>query len=386
MDGRTREYLSGRFGDYYRSATLSLPPEAERREWGHIPFTGGEGTTMVRHQSLLDLGDVPDFLARTGPRHTYFSAAAYDDPGAASMSEKGWDGADLVFDLDADHLPGVDEAAADYAEMLAACKEALQNLLDLLRTDFGFEELEVVFSGGRGYHVHVRDPGLRDLDSEARREIVDYVRAIDVDADDLVRTVAVDGTTRRQLCTDGGWGARVHDRLVSSVAELREMNEPAALDRLQELDGIGDGRAETILGAVTRNPEAVRAGNVEVGGPGLRRLLDALATETFRAETAPIDEPVTTDLRRLIRLPGSIHGGSGLVVRPIEPEAVADFEPLVDAVPERFRGRRIMVNVTEPGPVPVGADSFTVGEGLESVPEFAGVFLMARGRAEKAPE
>ena len=386
MDGRTREYLSGRFGDYYRSATLSLPPETERREWGHIPFTGGEGTTMIRHQSLLDLGDVADFLARTGPRHAYFSAAAYDDPGAGTMSEKGWGGADLVFDLDADHLPGVDEDGAAYAEMLAACKEALGNLLDLLRDDFGFERLRIVFSGGRGYHVHVRDPGVRELDSQARREIVDYVRAIDVDADDLVTTVSVEGTTRRQLRTDGGWGARVHDRLVSYVDALRETEESTAHDRLQELDGVGEGRAETVLGAVSRNPDAVRAGNVEVGGPGLRKLLDALATETFRAETAPIDEPVTTDLRRLIRLPGSLHGGSGLVVEPIDPDDVADFEPLVDAVPERFRGRRIMIDVTEPGPVPVGADSFTIGEGLKSVPEFAGVFLMARGRAEKAPE
>src|SRR6056297_762462 len=159
MDERTREYLRGRFADYYRAAEIAPPPAANEREWGHIPWTPGAGTTMVRHQSQLDLGDIGGFLTRTAPRHVYFSAARYDDPGASTMAAKGWRGADLIFDLDADHLPGVDEAEASYAEMLEACKDALQRLLDLLREDFGFtdDELLVVFSGGRGYHVHVRN-------------------------------------------------------------------------------------------------------------------------------------------------------------------------------------------------------------------------------------
>jgi DNA primase small subunit len=105
MEERTREYLEGRFGDYYRSADLAAPPAAAEREWGHIPWTSS-GTTMIRHQSLLDLGDLGGFLSREAPRHVYFSAARYGDPGAGTMDAKGWRGADLVFDLDADHLPG----------------------------------------------------------------------------------------------------------------------------------------------------------------------------------------------------------------------------------------------------------------------------------------
>ena len=395
MDARTRTYLKGRFGDYYASADPMLPPAPDAREWGHIPFTEGEGTTMVRHQSLLDMGgdarSVGEFLTREAPRHAYFSAARYDDPGRSDMNEKGWRGADLVFDLDADHLPGVDEEAASYAEMLAACKDALERLLDLLEDDFGYDasELLVVFSGGRGYHVHVRDPDVRDLDSAARREVVDYVRAIDLDADDLIRTVQHGGTTRRELAAEGGWGRRVHRALVEFTDELREMDEDDAMARLMELDGIGEGRATTILGALERNPDAVREGNVEVGGPGLRRLVRALAARVVAAQTAPIDEPVTTDVRRLIRLPRTLHGGSGLVVTPIPREEVSEFDPLVDAVPERFRDQRIAVDVRDPGPVDVGGpDGGTtkVEEGVQSVEEYVGVFLMARGRAEKAAE
>jgi len=385
MDGRTREYLRGRFSDYYRRADLTLPPAADDREWGHIPWTAG-GTTMVRHQSLLSMGDLGGFLVDEAPQHVYFSTAYWDDPGAPTMEEKGWRGADLVFDLDADHLPGIDPEATAYADMLAACKEALLDLLDLLEDDFDFRDPEVVFSGGRGYHVHVRDPAVRDLDGEARREIVDYLRAADLDPDDLIETRATGPTTRRVLRTEGGWGRRVHRRLVAFVEEIRDLDEDEALERLQELEGIGEGRATTLLGAFERTPGAIREGNVEAGGPGVRLLVRALGEETFAAESAPIDEPVTTDTRRLIRFPGSLHGGTGLVVRRLDRDAVADFDPLDDAVPERFRGRDIRIEVTDPGEVSVDGDTFTLRAGEQTVRESVGVFLMARGRAEKLPE
>jgi len=38
------------------------------------------------------------------------------------------------------------------------------------------------------------------------------------------------------------------------------MDAEDARERLMELDGIGEGRAETILGAFDRNPTAVRGG------------------------------------------------------------------------------------------------------------------------------
>ena len=385
MEARTRAYLEGRFGDYYRRADVSLPPASARREWGYIPWSAG-GTTMVRHQSILDLGEVSDFLARTAPRHVYFSSARFDDPGAGTMEEKGWRSADLVFDLDADHLPGVDPETTSYADMLAACKEDLLKLLDFLEDDFDFRETQVVFSGGRGYHVHVRDESVRGLDSEARREIVDYVRAIDLDVDGLVGTESNRGTTRRVLRRRGGWGARVHERLLTLAADLREMDEASALERLQELRGIGEGRAKTILGQIHGNFDAIREGNVEAGGPGTRILVDALAREAVAEETAPIDEPVTTDTKRLIRLPGSLHGGSSLRVKALDRDDVADFEPLEDAVVDRFRGRDIAVRVTEPGPVEFDGDSFTLSDGDQSLEECLGVFLMARGRAEKVKE
>ncbi len=383
MDDRTRNYLRERFGDYYRTNAVDLPPAANEREWGHIPWTPGTGTTMVRHQSQLDLGDVDDFLARTAPRHAYFSAARYTDPSASTMSQKGWRGADLVFDLDADHLPGVDPTEATYAEMLSTCKDALLRLLRFIEEDFAFEDVEIVFSGGRGYHVHVRDRDIQELDSDARREIVDYVLAEELDTDNLIRTVSAGGTTRRVLRTEGGWGRRVHEELMGVIEELDALGETAALERLTEIKGIGEGRAETILGAIEANREAIENGNMEAGGPGIRLLVGTLAERVAAADSAPIDEPVTTDTHRLIRLPKTLHGGSGLVVTPLERDEVVDFNPLQDAIPDRFRGQEIEIELDEPHRIELDGDITKLEAGHHTVAEYVGVFLMTRGEARK---
>src|SRR5699024_5111895 len=265
---------------------------------------------------------------RERPRHVYFSAGRYDDPAANAMDEKGWQGSDLVFDLDADHLPTVELGEDSYGEMLAKCKKALLRLLDFLENDFGFRDLTIVFSGGRGYHVHIRDPGVQALESDARREIVDYVRAIGLDFDALVAKEAVGGTAgrsspakKRTLHTTGGWSARAHRYLVGFVDDILEMDDEDALDRLCEFDGIGEGKATAALRAARTNYDEIEGGNIDVH-PAFYGLAERLIPEVVAADNAPIDEPVTTDTNRLIRLPGSLHGGSGLCVRRLAREAI----------------------------------------------------------------
>jgi DNA primase small subunit len=338
------------------------------------------------------LGEIEDFLVRKQPRHVYFSAGRYDDPSVSTMSKKGWRNSDLVFDLDADHLPSVSLGEDSYAEMLAKCKDALRRLLDFLEKDFGFEDLTVVFSGGRGYHVHVRNERIRGLERDARREIVDYVRGIGLEFADLIEVETVAGTAgrsspadKRTLPTDGGWGARIHTHLWDQFETWLSMDESVAIDELTQYDGIGEGKATAALGAVRNNTTEFRAGNIDVHS-AVYQIAQLLAAEAVAADNAPIDEPVTTDTNRLIRLPGSLHGGSGLAVRRIDRDDIDAFKPLVDAVPETFRTHEIAVEVTEPGPVELDGDRFTLEAGDHTVPEHVGIFLMARGRAEKNQE
>jgi len=275
--------------------------------------------------------------------------------------------------------------------MLAKAKDALVSLLDFLDRDFGFEDLAVVFSGGRGYHVHVRDPSVAPLERDQRREVVDYVRGNGVTFEELVVEETVDGiglknpTRRRTLPAGGGWGRRVVDRIDAFVDELLAMDDEDARARLREFDGVGEKNAAAVLTVVRNNTGAVRAGNVDVH-PAFLAVARGLLAETVEAEEAPIDEPVTTDTHRLIRLPGSLHGGSGLAVTPLARDEIEAFDPLRDAVPETFVGHDIAVDVAREYELSFLGETITVTPGETTLPEYAGVFLMARGWAEKAAE
>jgi DNA primase small subunit len=163
------------------------------------------------------------------------------------------------------------------------------------------------------------------------------------------------------------------------------MDEADAIEALQRYDRIGEGKATAALTAARTNYDQLATGNIDVHS-AVYQIARMLAQEAVAEQNAPIDEPVTTDTNRLIRLPGSLHGGSGLAVKRLEREELDGFEPLTDAIPDTFRDHEINIEVTEPGPIELDGESITLEAGHQSIAEFRGVFLMARGRARKGQE
>lgn len=94
-----------------------------------------------------------------------------------------------------------------------------------------------------------------------------------------------------------------------------------------------------------------------------------------------VDEPVTADIKRLIRLPGSVHGKSGLRVTPITRQELSDFDPLQMAVPDEYSDDPVKITMRKPATLDMKGESFTL-EGETEVPEFAAVFLIGRKIAD----
>jgi DNA primase small subunit len=97
-------------------------------------------------------------------------------------------------------------------------------------------------------------------------------------------------------------------------------------------------------------------------------------------ERGETDEPVTADVRRLIRCPGSLHGGSGLRVTPLTLRGLEDFDPLQDAVV--FGDEPLPVQILKPFKTQMKEESYNLEEGATELPACVAVFLMARGVAE----
>ena len=320
------------------------------------------------------------------------------------MAEKKWLGADLIFDLDADHVEGAKDLP--YEKMLLRVKDEVKRLIDeFLLGDLGFgaEDLRIVFSGGRGYHVHISDPKVVRLTSHERREIVDYVTGTDLSMDWVFPSTPfetgrwkerVDVEHRKTMPRqeDGGWRARIRRGIDALLDELEELPEADGKHRLAEMmkeskreigkktvDGLYDDLLKGARGK--RGVDRMRQENTfEVFSE--KRHLDAFedivelrVKGKMKGET---DEPVTSDIKRLIRLPSSLHGKTGFVVTPMSRDRLDTFDPFRDAVPKAFGTAEVKVLLEKPIEFHMREEDFSLDAGESSVPEFAAVFLICR--------
>jgi DNA primase, eukaryotic-type, small subunit, putative len=393
VESKTSTYLRARFREYYLTASMDAPPGMEAREWGFIFY---DTPGMRRHRSFRSRKELVDYIRSTVPAHVYHSAAYYLKPDAPTMKEKIWKGADLIFDLDADHLAEYrGSGIRDFREMLERVKGETMKLLEFLLSDFGFDErmISVAFSGGRGYHIHVRDKSVLKLRSDARREIVDYLTGRGLDPERFIHKIGVDGdagverarSLRGPASDAPGWGGRINKAIESMVMHLRELDDEEALRLLKNVKGIGKQKARLFLSQIREENaiKSIRAGNLDFfkHASGIWNLIiPYIMEETVRALGGETDEPVTADVHRLIRFPESLHGGTGLRVTSLSINSLHAFDPLKDAVV--FGDDPVHVEIIRPTTLELMGERFDLLEGKTELPEYAAVFLLARGFAE----
>jgi DNA primase small subunit len=415
LDPPAIAFARSEFAAYYRDHPPEPPRRFSRREFAAFPFAAS--ALMRRHTAFRGAGEFREYLAREAPRHVYYSSAYYRVPDEPTMGKKDWLGADLIFDLDADHLRTAE--TLDYVGQLALVRTRFRQLLDeFLFGDFGIdpEQTTLVFSGGRGYHVHVFDPAYLELTSAERREIVEYVMGEGVDRTSaLVQereahlgAAEIDGvpseapsrrgrargapTFRRLVPPETpGWPGRISRSVLELIARWEAAGpEAAAADLARanpELTPAGAKRIARELitgkkGELIRTNLALDVFTEKHSNEILTAILRLAAIEV-QGET---DAPVTTDVHRLIRLPGSRHGGTGLLVRALRRDEVDTFEPLRDAVaPSANRGTQ-RVHVPEKVRYPFGDGRIEAdaGETVE-LDASAALFLVLRGEATLTP-
>jgi DNA primase small subunit len=383
------------FRRYYQVRPPGPPDRLDRREFGFMFF---DRDFVQRHLGFNEPGQLHSFLQGQVPAHAYYSSAYYQFPGAATMEEKKWLGADLIFDLDADHVRGAE--GLSYREMLDRIKVELLRLIDdFLLGDLGFDasHLRIVFSGGRGYHIHVMDARLAGLRGHERREIVDYIAGTNLDLEwvfpeRVTSSKAFKGTVQdsrvRSLPSPeaGGWRGRMRHGVRLLVEEMRSRDLEDLRVRLPALAGVPDALVEGMRRDLYERKGTKDGAELMLSGNALSAFSDhrhadlflSLVDQEVRPRlSAEIDEPVTSDIKRLIRLPMSLHGKTGLRVTPMEREELDSFDPLRDAVPDLYPDRPVEVFVRQPSVVEIKGEKFIV-HGRCEVPVYAAVFMVGR--------
>jgi len=373
MKAATYEYLKQKFSGYYQRAVFDFPPALEQREWGFIFFDSENEGRMKRHIGFGERSEAENYLKAMVPRHAYYSTAYYALPGAGTMQDKIWSGADLIFDLDADHI-----VRGAYDEMLQRVKEEAFKIISMLTQELGFsqKDLYIVFSGGRGYHIHIRNLEVRNWSGAERRELVDYVCGTGLDPDIMLKG--------RKTAGDFGWPLRYREAVREYLLDLKQMGSDEAVKKLASIKGVSKESAAEFLKSSDSIARSLKKTdkNILVG-----RVLRAVLTgeesdfnEKIKKRAALTDEPVTTDIKRLIRMPGSLHGGSGFKVLNLSLKEFENFDPLLDAVV--FGDDPAKVNLAFSLEMPILGNKYSLEKGINTVPEALAVFLCARGIAE----
>jgi len=385
---KSLEFLKNRFQEYYKKNTLELPDRFGRREFAFVLF-GGKG--MIRHISFDKKKKLLSFLGERAPQHVYYSSAYYQIPDAPTMQEKNWMGAELIFDLDSDHLPNAETMS--YSEQLSAVKKEFKKLVEeFLLDDFGFDEkhLELYFSGGRGYHCHVKDPAIFDLDSNERRELVDYITGRDLQ-DFIIFHEQVTGRKRyggryypsgkslkMPTPDEKGWKGRISRGIIDIVDEIKKSNDPEK--KLKEY-GVKEKDAEKLAIELSEERiKRIREGMLDQSKTIRKFFLNsALRKTAVTLGAGETDEPVTCDVKRLIRLPFSLHGKTGFKVVKIGIDELETFDPLRDAVV--FNDDPVTVHLNTSCTIKMNQQNFNLEGGEHKLPLYLAVFLIGGRKA-----
>jgi DNA primase small subunit len=342
----------------------------------------------------------------------YYSSAYYSNPKDQNMNKKGWLGADLVFDIDADHIPTPCKSDHDTwlcldcksegrgfppescpscgkkrldtktwvcERCLGTAKDEILKLMDeYLIPDFGLSlgEIEICFSGHRGYHLHITSKAMRELSNDGRREIADYVRGIGIDFKlQGFKALGLREPPIGPSIQDKGWRGRVARALYSYLNRCDPKELTQVLGSKKVANNICRDK-ERILRDIADSPSWWGGLSKEV----VERF-NRIAAVAVKEVVCNIDERVTIDIKRLIRYPNSLHGKSGLVARSLSYAELEYFDPLRDAVV--FKGEPIKVYVKDVPRIRLGEEEIgPLKDAVVEVPKAIGIYLLCRGAAE----
>ena len=398
----TEQLIRQNFQQFYleHDKGFYLPPSPQEREYGFLLF---KEKFMVRHRAFRDPAILLNAIRDLVPAHVYFSTAYYQEP-TASMDQKGWKRADLVFDIDADHLETpckikhdtwkckacgtsgkggspkicpkckndrLEEQTWLCEQCLQQAKEETSKLLEILYSDLGVDpsETRLFFSGHRGYHVHVYSQELGLLEEDQRREIANYVLGTgfepalhELEEHDDGGTRVIEGPQLGQPGWRGRMVAGIHDVLAEEAEQL----------------GLSQAQTRALI-SQDRDSFYRRPFWSSVKGVGLSSW-KTISQRAVLRKSARIDSVVTTDVHRLIRLPGTLNGHTGLMAMEIQRKRFDEFDPFSESL--AFQGR-MKVRVKDCPEFELGHKQFGPFQNVDvELSSSAAMLLLCKRRAE----
>lgn len=291
-----------------------------RREFGFDHQGRGPND---RYKTFQGIESLRKFLRYRSPFAAYISVAFYNNP----RRRGDWIKSEFVFDVDAKDLPirscnceGVCEICLGEALYL------VNDLIDTLRSDLGLNNIHLIYSG-RGYHIRILDESVMEGDSDLRAEVLKYVVGAKIP-----RT------------------AYSQEESASPAYNLEHFSIPVAYPALftkrlklniQKLTGIEkiDGINPKLLKDIIKFRQFLDENEwglfkSKIGPIRYKNMVYAMSCLNL----AQVDAKVSIDLKRILRLPSSLH--SKVSMKCVEVKNPETFDPFKYAVPKFVEERK----------------------------------------------
>jgi len=353
-------YLKRLFQAYYNEQKSKIPVVHlhDKREFGFIPW---EKPIMIRHIGFENSDEFLQYLIKNAPRHVYSSGSLYSQPGNSNMNNKGYLGCDFIIDIDVDHFdtPCKEDHDLWYCKecgkegkglppkkcpkckklrfthiswicekCLNIAKEEIIKLINnFLIPDFGYNEsnFNIAFSGHRGYHLKVEDDRIRQLSSENRREIVDYLMGHNVSLEILgLREYSqnIYGLLKENV----GW----EKKIILKLEDMLTNSTPLEIEHLLIKFGLNKNIIKSFIHSKDDFLETISKNerNLWIIPNFTLKTWKKFLSGIVKEIGAEIDRPVSVDIHRLIRYPGTLHGKTGFKVQELTLKELYTFNPL----------------------------------------------------------
>ncbi len=267
----------------------------------------GEGP-KDRYRNFVTLTQFEGHMVSSQPYAAYSSVAFYREP----QKRSGWLSAELVFDIDAKDLP-VRSCKCRKGDVCEVCmeeaKEFVLSISDTLRDIFSLKDIKFVYSG-RGYHIRVFDEEVLTLSSQERAELLDYVAGNVVPERENLKGRYPELFIKKAIKI-----------LPLFTADVRkEFDQPTI-------------RVHRLLKYL---PDVLE----DLENDSFRKLREILSNKTYlslletirEVNAGMVDARVTVDVKRILRIPGSLHSKVSMICTPVK--NLESFDPFRDAVPK----------------------------------------------------
>jgi len=291
-----------------------IATDLKKREFG---FDHNGTGPNDRYKVFTKKESLRKFMRYKAPFAAYVSIAFYNNP----RRREDWIKAEYIFDVDAKDIPIRSCQCDGVCEVcLGEALEIVNTLIDTLEGDLGLKNIHLIYSG-RGYHIRILDEEMMGANSELRSEVLKYVAGAEVPKSQFTNSeVSNQIFNFEHFSIPVGYHKIFTDKVKFNIQHLVG-NE--------KLDGINPKLMKDIMASrhYLENDEWGYFKR-DIGQRRYKNLVNAMA----RVNLATIDAKVSIDLKRILRLPSSLH--SKVSMKCMEVKNRETFDPFDKAVPK----------------------------------------------------